>query len=84
MDFHPNDSRMFGERQDCPVPEILIDRHQYPLLSDGKIQDGVILSAALSDLGSPGDVVPLISKNLRQTHLEHLVQVEPHPIANPQ
>ena len=78
MGFHANNARMFIERKNSPMPEMLVHRDKNLPFVDGLPKDFRIVRRFLACLGSTQHIVSLQTQELRQIKSKHLVQVESH------
>ncbi|MDA1143186.1 MAG: hypothetical protein O3B01_31900 [Planctomycetota bacterium] len=57
IDFEPYDTGVFRERQDGPVPEVLIESQENAVLSNALGEDLVVIGARHADLGKSDHIV---------------------------
>lgn len=78
MSLDSDDSGVFTQREDCPVSEIVVQRHQYAISRNTVMEDQIVGSAALSDVMGADDIVTLAPQEVGQVRFEHLVKIDFH------
>ena len=76
--FDPNDTVMFGQRQNHPVTKMTINRDKGSFLLNSRLENQRVISPRLASLLRADNIMPRVAQKPGQLDPKHLVQVKAH------